>query len=204
MIQILERQAGRENQAMRAMFAARKSVFVDLLKWDVPVVDGQYEVDQFDTIHASYIILTDWAGRHLASARLLRTDRPHILDTLFEPLCSDPPRGPHISEITRFCLDRQLTAAERREARNILVTALAVYAREHGISQYSAVAELDWYQQVIGFGWRCEPLGLPVEIGSQMLAALSIFIGDDTLDRLAEAGIYSSATQIVAVPAQAA
>lgn len=28
---------------LRAMFAARKSVFVDLLKWDVPVLGGQYE-----------------------------------------------------------------------------------------------------------------------------------------------------------------
>jgi hypothetical protein len=28
---------------LRAMFAARKSVFVDLLKWNVPVVAGSYE-----------------------------------------------------------------------------------------------------------------------------------------------------------------
>src|SRR3546814_10692398 len=33
---------------LRAMFAARKSVFVDLLKWDVPVLEGRYEIDQFD------------------------------------------------------------------------------------------------------------------------------------------------------------
>jgi LuxR family quorum-sensing system transcriptional regulator CciR len=39
------------------MFAARKSVFVDLLKWDVPVLEGRYEVDQFDDQHATYLIV---------------------------------------------------------------------------------------------------------------------------------------------------
>ena len=34
-----------EDHILRSMFAARKSVFVDLLKWDVPVIDGAYEVD---------------------------------------------------------------------------------------------------------------------------------------------------------------
>jgi hypothetical protein len=61
------------------MFAARKSVFVDLLKWDVPVLAGRYEVDQFDDPNAQYLILADRDGAHLASARLLPTLHPHIL-----------------------------------------------------------------------------------------------------------------------------
>lgn len=38
-----ETQAG--ERVLRAMFAARKQVFVDLLKWNVPVVAGTYEMD---------------------------------------------------------------------------------------------------------------------------------------------------------------
>ena len=38
------------------MFEARKRVFVDLLKWDVPVLDDAYEIDQFDTPDASYLV----------------------------------------------------------------------------------------------------------------------------------------------------
>src|SRR3546814_5947244 len=38
----------RGDAAMRAMFAARKEVFIDLLKWDLPVLAGAYELDQFD------------------------------------------------------------------------------------------------------------------------------------------------------------
>ena len=40
---------GPGNHTLRAMFEDRKSIFVDLLKWDVPVLDGHFELDQFDT-----------------------------------------------------------------------------------------------------------------------------------------------------------
>lgn len=107
---------------LRAMFAARKSVFVDLLKWDVPVIDGTYEVDQFDDTHATYLVLADGDGGHLASARLLPTTRPHILDSFYGELCEEaPPQAPDVFEITRFCLDRDLSARERRAARDTLV-----------------------------------------------------------------------------------
>lgn len=71
---------------LRSMFAARKSVFVDLLKWDVPVLDGRYEIDQFDDVHATYLILANPDGTHLGSARLLPTTRPHILDSFYAEL----------------------------------------------------------------------------------------------------------------------
>lgn len=88
--------------ALREMFEARKRVFVDLLKWDIPVLDQRFEIDQFDDEHATYLIVPDEAGGHAGSARLLETGRPHILDTLFPDLCEAPlPRGPKVLEITR-------------------------------------------------------------------------------------------------------
>src|SRR3546814_5073717 len=89
------------------MFAARKSVFVDLLKWDVPVLEGRYEIDQFDDEYARYLILADRGDGHLGSARLLPTMRPHILDRSEE----------HTSELQSlmrisyavFCLKRRNT-----------------------------------------------------------------------------------------------
>lgn len=179
---------------LRGMFAARKSVFVDLLKWDVPVIDGRFEVDQFDDQHATYLVLTDRAGAHLGSTRLLPTERPHILDSFYADLCDEaPPRGPHIAEITRFCLDRRLRAAERRQVRDTLVTALVDHALAAGINGYSAIAELGWFQQILAFGWRCMPLGLPRTIEGQTLAALGIEIAQDTPQRLAAAGIRAVA-----------
>lgn len=177
---------------LRTMFEARKQVFVDLLKWDVPVLDGRYEVDQFDDEHAIYLIVTDATGDHLGSARLLPTDRPHILDSLFPSLCAgDPPRSPDCFEITRFCLGRNQSSRERLETRNRLVSALAQYALDQGISVYTGVAELSWLQQILAFGWRCRPLGLPQVIGGRMLGALRIDIDRETPAMLAANGIFS-------------
>jgi N-acyl-L-homoserine lactone synthetase len=178
------------DRVLRDMFAARKAVFVDLLKWDVPVIDGRYEIDQFDDPHARYLVLGDADGHHLGSARLLPTERPHLLGDLYPQLCEDtPPTGPDIFEITRFCLDRRLRAAERRQVRDTLVTALAHYAIANAIRSYSAIADLAWLQQILGFGWRCRPLGRPVMHAGRMLGALRIDIDADTPRLLAEAGI---------------
>lgn len=109
MVQLIATTTGNgEEHALRAMFAARKEVFIDLLKWDLPALDGRYEIDQFDDEHAQYLILLDDEGRHQASTRLLPTTRAHLLDTLFPQLCGEsPPSGRHVEEITslRTCAD---------------------------------------------------------------------------------------------------
>lgn len=180
--------------ALREMFEARKRVFVDLLKWDVPVLEGRYEVDQFDDEHAAYLIVPAEDGRHAASARLLETSRPHILDTLFPELCEAPlPRGPNVREITRFCLGREQNARNRLETRNRLVSGLVHYALENGIETYTGVAEMGWLQQILAFGWRCRPLGLPRPIEGKLLGALRIDISDETPGLLAANGIYRPA-----------
>ncbi|NKJ43468.1 acyl-homoserine-lactone synthase [Novosphingobium sp. SG720] len=182
-----------QDAVLRSMFAARKSVFVDLLKWDVPVLDGRYEVDQFDDVHATYLVLAEPDGTHLASARLLPTTRPHILDSFFGDLCEDaPPRGADTFEITRFCLDRRLSARERREVRDTLVNALVHHALAVDIAAYSAVAGMGWFQQILAFGWRCMPLGRPRIIDGTMLAALRIEITPET-PSLLEAGRSTAA-----------
>ncbi|HLZ78592.1 MAG TPA: acyl-homoserine-lactone synthase [Sphingomonas sp.] len=179
-----------ERVALRAMFAARKRVFVDLLKWDIPVLDGRYEIDQFDDGHARYIVLVDEGHHHLASARLLPTTRPGILNSLYLDLCdAPPPAGDRVFEITRFCLSPDISAADRRICRNRLVTALALYALDQGIETYTGVAELGWLRQILTFGWDCRLLGLPQVHGNMTLGALRIDIASDTLARLETAGI---------------
>jgi acyl-homoserine lactone synthase len=177
--------------ALRSMFEARKRVFVDLLRWNVPVLEGRFEVDQFDGAEAVYLIVADERGEHLGSARLLPTLRPHILDSLFPELCAgSPPRGIDVLEITRFCLGRGQTAERRLQTRNRLVAGIVDYALSNAISTYSGVAEFGWLQQILSFGWRCRPLGLPRNIEGRTLGALRIDIGTDTPALLAANGIY--------------
>jgi len=181
---------GNESDVLRAMFAARKAVFVDLLGWDIPVLAERFEVDQFDDEHAIYLVVTDARGRHQASARLLPTTRPHILADLYASLCDGPvPRGHDVFEITRFCLDRGLDAAARRVARDQLILALVDHALAHEIRRYTAVAEGGWLTQILDFGWRASMLGTPRKVGNSRLGALLIEIEPHTRARLEAAGV---------------
>jgi N-acyl-L-homoserine lactone synthetase len=193
MLQILDSTPGGiPDHILRGMFAARKSVFIDLLKWDVPVLAGLYEIDQFDDEHARYLVLTDDKDEHMASARLLPTTREHILGDVFPELCEDSaPRGEAIYEITRFCLDRTLNARDRRVVRDTLVNAIVDHALAHDISTYTAIAEMGWYSQILAFGWHCTPLGLPHSDGTKTIAALAIAIDGKTPGLLDAAGIRS-------------
>lgn len=184
------------DRTLRAMFEDRKAVFVDLLKWNVPVLDGRFELDEFDDEHATYIVIADQDGDHLGSARLLPTTRPHILDSLFADLCAaPPPAGPAVAEITRFCLSPRRNAADRRRNRDQLVTALVCHALENGIRTYTGVAELAWLQQILAFGWDCRPLGAPARLEGETLGALAIEIRPDTPDLLAANGIWDLADE---------
>lgn len=193
---IVERGHGElpDDRTLRAMFEDRKSVFVDLLKWDVPVLDGRFELDQFDDPHALYVIIADPHGDHLGSARLLPTTRRHILGSLFARLCAaPPPNGPDIMEITRFCLSRRQPAVSRLRTRNRLVSALVSYALEAGIRTYTGVAEIAWLQQILAFGWNCRPLGPPSRLDCGMIGALAIEITSETPGMLAANGIWNAA-----------
>ncbi len=189
-----------EAGALRTMFRARKEVFIDLLKWDLPVLADEFEVDQFDS-DAEYLILLEDGVRHRASTRLLRTDRPHLLGDLYPHLCAGPvPAGPTIREITRFCLDRHQRAAQRRSARNQLVTALAEHALVTGITAYTGVAEQEWFEQIRCFGWECKALGQPVVCEGRRLIALHIRIDDETIERLRASGVYEAPRLMLAAP----
>jgi N-acyl-L-homoserine lactone synthetase len=192
MIQILKGAAAPGACPVRDdMHRARKHVFVDLLKWDVPVVLGAYERDQFDTGDATYLISTDSVGTHLGSFRLLPTDRPHILGELFAELCDDDvPAGPNILEITRGCLSPRLRATERLKLRNRLISAAVDYALAHRIRAFTCVADSGWLTQILAMGWDCELLGMPRVVNGVTTGALRIAIEPRTIEVLTEAGTY--------------
>lgn len=189
-------------QALRSMFEARKRVFIDLLKWDLIALAGRFELDQFDDVDANYLIVTDANGEHLASARLLLTTRPALLDSLFSALVAgDVPQGPDVLEITRFCLSPGIGARQRRVARDALLVGVADFALANGVTTYTGVAELSWFRQIQTFGWNCTALGEPVLHAGQALTALRIDIDGSTIAKLAAAGIVSNASAALAARA---
>src|SRR3546814_15298532 len=94
-------------------------LFVDLFGWDVPVVDGRLEIDQFAGQETVYIACANAAGEHEASISLMPTTRPHMLGEIFPHLCPGRvPTGPTSSAITRPFLPLRHGPARRRQHSN--------------------------------------------------------------------------------------
>jgi N-acyl-L-homoserine lactone synthetase len=204
MVQLYEGSAGPGRSIiLDNMHRDRKRVFVDLRKWTVPVVDGQYEIDQFDGAHAVYLVSAAADGAHRGSIRLLPTQRPHILGALFPHLCDGPcPAGPDVWEITRGCISPRLRPAERLRERNRLTTAAVEFALLNGISRFVCVADSSWLTQILTLGWTCEPLGEPRSIAGCTTGALQIRISGRTIDLLRRAGTYEAVSlKLASIPA---
>lgn len=171
---------------LHGMFADRKRLFVDMMGWKLKVEDGE-ERDDWDDGDAEYLILEGpEPGQHLASLRLLRTERPHLLDTIFPQLCERLiPRGLHVREITRLCLPVRRRARDRIEARNVLARAISDYALVSGISSYTAVCNMGFLTELLTAGWRCDPLGLPKLVDGALAGALEIHMGPEAANVLA-------------------
>jgi len=182
---------------LRSMFADRKRLFVDLFGWDVPVVDGQYEMDQFDNDHATYVIVSDTDGGHEASIRLFPTTQPHMLGTVFPHLCpTGVPVGKAIWESSRLCLPQRHGAERRRTLRNLLISAMVDVALERGIESYTGLIPDAFRKEVLAMGWRAEPLGPAVRMQGGGVGAFLIHIGADTPARLRWTGTYVDAGEL--------
>ncbi len=176
---------------LETMFADRKRLFVDLFGWDVPVVDGRFEIDQFDTAHTVYIIAADDDGAHEASLRLMPSTRPHMLADLFPALCPHGvPVGPTTWESTRLCLPQRHGAARRRALRNSLISAMVDFALTRGIDRLTGVLPDAFRREVLAMGWAAEPLGPAVHVDSGLVGAFAAHVRPDTPERLTWSGTY--------------
>lgn len=193
MIHVIDNHLAAESQPLlRSMFTDRKRLFVDLFGWDVPVVDGQYEMDQFDNADTLYLVVADNDGGHAASIRLFPSTRPHMLGTLFPHLC---PLGVPVDEATwestRLCLPQRHGAERRRELRNMLFSAMVDVALDRGIERYTGVIPDPFRKEVLSLGWQAEPLGPAVRIPGGPIGAFLIHVRPDTPERLGWTGVYS-------------
>ncbi|MBB4837039.1 N-acyl-L-homoserine lactone synthetase [Sphingomonas kyeonggiensis] len=185
--------------ALETMFADRKAQFVDFFDWDVPVVDGRFEVDQFDTADAVYIVAIDDGGRHEASLRMLPSWRPHLLGEVFPHLCvAGVPAGTTTWESTRLCLPSRHGAARRKELRSELISAMADFALARGIEHITGVIPEGFRREVLAMGWRAEPLGPAVRIAGGPIGAFRIEVTSDIRERLAWTSTYVGPLELAA------
>jgi N-acyl-L-homoserine lactone synthetase len=179
------------DELLRAMYRDRKAVFVDRLGWRLNVRDG-LETDRFDHAGAEYLILRERAtGDHMGSLRLLRTDQPHLLDSMFPDLCDgDIPRGPAVREISRLCLSPRYPPSFFADYRAHLATALVEFGLLRGVHTYTAVIEAGNLGALLSRGWQCRPLGAPRRYGPLTLIAVEVRVDARSIELLRRAGNY--------------
>ena len=202
------------SSANRAGFAAqigqmhrdRKRVFVDWLKWKVPVVNGEYEIDQFDTADAVYLVDNDpGSGRHLASMRLLPSTGPHLLKDVFPFLCDEPvPVGEDVMELTRFCVSPDVPKPEAPLLMSRMWVAAVEYALLFGITRYTCVSHLHRLSILLSSGLDARPLGTPKEMEGQMVGAIVFTISPAALREARQRYGYRATVLDVLLPALAA
>lgn len=87
------------------MFRHRAVQFGQRLGWNVHVDRFGREIDEYDSVDASYLIATDKAGGHLGSMRLLPTTKDTMINDHFSGLMGGVKiKSPDIWESTRFCI----------------------------------------------------------------------------------------------------
>ena len=135
---------GNEGDLFDAMYRQRKAIFADRKGWDVAVVDGVFEIDEFDRDDTVYICCLSPGGALEGSMRLLNTTLDHMAATTFASMFPGlVVRSPTIWEVTRFavpaCHDLQPNGISRPTCE--LLLGMARFGLEAGVSQMTAIYE---------------------------------------------------------------
>jgi acyl-homoserine lactone synthase len=148
-------------------FKERYRIYVHEKQWRDDDGSG-FEIDQFDTEAATYLIGID-EGRVICGTRLLSTTLPHMADQVF-PHLSDLDgvvRSPQVAEWTRAFI-----IPERRERgigpiKGQICAAVMQYCLDEGIEQVGGIQDLYWMRLWKRFGWNVVPAGTPARVAGR-------------------------------------
>ncbi len=172
--------------ALMEMHIQRKQVFIDDLGWPLNA-DSGIEIDAYDSEDAVYLIEADAPRAPVtASARLLRTDRPHLLGERFAHLCDGaPPSGPDVWEATRFCpAPGTPRGAARRSMLARMIAGIMETALIFGIQRVTFVANAALEPLALKVGWSASTLGPAHRAGRERVRAMAAEIDANGLRRV--------------------
>lgn len=162
-----------------AMHRQRKAVFVDHARWKVPVVADQ-EIDRFDLLeHTLYLLAKDEPhGPVLASARLLTTAGPHLMQDLYSvSQRAALPCGPRVWEASRFCTSPQITGRSKRLSLLWeVICGVMEAAMAHGIDQVIFAANRALLPLALNCGWDASIVGATQNDGEDEFTAVAASI----------------------------
>jgi len=164
---------------------ARKRVFIDQLKWNLPVVDGM-EFDQYDTPYAKWVVIHEF-GKILGGVRLmpttarcgiysymLRDAQLGLLDPIpRDVLFLDAPVDPKVWEASRLFITEEVTATRRAQVQSVLMQQMGVTAGESGATHVIGIVPAVFARWLRRLELAAVPVGRRFEIdGTRSQAAL--------------------------------
>jgi N-acyl-L-homoserine lactone synthetase len=124
---------------------------------------GDQEIDRFDLLaHTRYLLAKDEPhGPVLASARLLATSGPHLMQDLYGASQPDTlPRGRNVWEVSRFCTAPQIASRSRRlNLLGQIICGVMETAMAHGIEQVIFAANRALLPLALRCGWDARIVG---------------------------------------------
>lgn len=181
------------HHALTEMHLQRKHLFIDRMRWQMESAGG-LEIDNFDSEQAIYLVETASAVNDglqasasvLQSARLLCTEKPHLLGDVFPQLCSAAvPRAANIWEATRFCPAPDTPKGDaRRQLLFRMIGGILETGLLFGIEQVTFVASAALKPLAVRAGWDVEPLGPEMRLGRERLTAMIAQINSVGLARV--------------------
>jgi N-acyl-L-homoserine lactone synthetase len=172
-----------------AMHRLRKTVFHDLLNWDVGVL-GEWEIDHYDQANPLYVLSYGDTGRLRGALRLLPTLGPNMLDDTFPILLggSQEIRSAAIWESSRFCIEPAISQDRASNQVTIAAAELMCGVGElglaSGLSHIVTVTDIFLERMFKRMGCPGTRIAAPHRIGSVQAVAVGWQITDDLLTRM--------------------
>ncbi|MBR0829201.1 GNAT family N-acetyltransferase [Bradyrhizobium manausense] len=165
-------------------FRVRHEIFVEERKWEALRKPDGREIDAYDNEDAIYLLALE-NRRVLGGYRLYPTTKPSMMSEIFPHLAAvrGCPADPLIWEWSRFFVVR-----DRRDgALNLqLMAAAQEFCLDQGIERLCLVMETWWLPRFHDMGFVVTPLGLPALVEGAWTMAITIDVGQETLDALQE------------------
>jgi N-acyl-L-homoserine lactone synthetase len=157
-VAVTRAQYGAELDLLAGMHRLRYRVFKDRLSWTVSVT-GDKEIDRYDGLGPTYILVVSAARDVLGAVRLLPTLGPHMLADTFPDLLqrAPVPRSETYLEASRFCVDTVAAEATGSGGLNrvtmLLLWGVADWSLATGADAITAVTDLRMERILRRAGW---------------------------------------------------
>lgn len=164
------------------MYRLRAKVFKERMGWDIPVMSGM-EIDGYDALDPSYMIIRERDGNVRGCCRLLPTEGPYMLRDTFPELLHGQraPEGSNVWELSRFAIETDgpqgfgfadLALESMRE--------MVSFGDRMGIERFVIVTTTAIERMLRCAGISVARFGPTKRIGVENSVALSIDLGEQT------------------------